>query len=60
MNEAIKNGQMQTCPQCGNHCPADALQCGKGRKCFGVAEAGRGHHGHDGEHRHHRHEGRGR
>lgn len=24
------------CPQCENHCPADALKCGKGEKYFGI------------------------
>lgn len=24
------------CPQCENHCPADALKCGKGAKYFGI------------------------
>ena len=52
MDEAMKNGQAQTCPQCDNHCPADALQCGRGRKYFGVTDGG-----HDGEHNHeHGHE----
>lgn len=26
----------KTCPQCENHCSADALKCGKGEKYFGV------------------------
>lgn len=25
-----------TCPQCENHCPADALKCGRGARYFGV------------------------
>ena len=28
------------CPQCENHCPADALKCGRGRKYFGAEDAG--------------------
>lgn len=49
MNEAINHNQAQTCPQCDNHCPADALQCGRGRKYFGTADDGHGHdHSHDG------------
>lgn len=26
----------KTCPQCENHCPADALKCGRGMNYFGV------------------------
>lgn len=29
MSKAFKDDQMQTCPQCVNHCPVDALQCGR-------------------------------
>ncbi len=64
MNEAMENDQARTCSQCGNHCPADALQCGRGRRCLGAADGGHEHghgHGHH-EHRagkHHPHEGRG-
>lgn len=70
MNEAMENNQTQVCPQCDNHCPVDALQCGRGRKYFGVAEVGHehghnhggcyghGHHDHNGEKHHHKHEGR--
>lgn len=28
----------KTCPQCENHCPADALKCGRGAKYFGVQQ----------------------
>lgn len=28
MDEARKTEQPQTCPQCDNHCPVDALKCG--------------------------------
>ena len=65
MNEAMENNRVQTCSQCDNHCPADALQCGRGRRYFGVADGGHEHghgHGHH-EHRdgkHHQHEGHGR
>ena len=53
MDEAMKNDQAQTCPQCGNHCPVDALQCGKGRRYFGVTDEGHGHkHDHDHGHKH--------
>lgn len=34
------------CPGCENHCPLDALKCGKGRNFFGVKD--------DREHRHDR------
>ena len=27
----------QSCPCCPNHCPSDALQCGKGRAYFSEA-----------------------
>lgn len=40
MNEAVINDQTQTCPQCDNHCPMDALKCGRGRKYFGVTDGG--------------------
>lgn len=58
MNEAMKHDQAQTCPQCGNHCPVDALQCGRGRKYFGVTDGGHdGEHNHEHEHKHeHGHE----
>ena len=49
MNEAVTNNQTQTCPQCDNHCPVDALMCGRGRKYFGVVDGGNEHdHGHGG------------
>lgn len=38
MSKEMKNSQMKICPQCDNHCPADALQCGKGRRFFGMEE----------------------
>ena len=48
MNEAVTNDQTQTCPQCDNHCPVDALRCGRGRKYFGVSDNSHEHdHGHD-------------
>ena len=31
MDEAMKINQVQTCPQCDNHCPMYALKCGRGR-----------------------------
>ncbi|MGM9660322.1 MAG: hypothetical protein ACI3WQ_06960 [Faecousia sp.] len=39
--------EKQLCDQCENRCPVDALQCGKGRRHFGLesAEDGRGAHG---------------
>ena len=52
MDEAMKSNQVQTCLQCDNHCPVDALKCGWGRKYFGVADGGSEHgqggcgHGH--------------
>lgn len=54
MSEIEKKNQMQTCPQCDNHCPVDALQCGRGRKYFGAADGAQdqayehehGEHGH--------------
>ncbi len=52
MDHSMENNREQTCPQCDNHCPVDALQCGKGRKYFGVTEAGHDHdHGHGCGHR---------
>lgn len=70
MSDEMNNSQVQICPQCDNHCPIDALRCGKGRKFFGVEgeDQERGHdhdhdyghahhhHGHEGRH-HHKHEG---
>ena len=51
MDEVLKNTQAQTCPQCDNHCPVDALQCGRGRKYFGVTDGGHGQdHGHSHDH----------
>ena len=59
MDEAMKNNQVQTCPQCDNHCPVETLQCGRGRKYFGVADGGHEHnHGHKGE-KYHKRERRG-
>lgn len=26
----------QNCPECDNHCPVDALKCGKGKQYFGL------------------------
>ena len=43
MSGEMKNSQMKICPQCDNHCPADALQCGKGRRFFGVEEENHNH-----------------
>lgn len=48
MNKAMNHSQVQTCPQCGSHCPADALLCGRGRKYFGAADDGHDGHSHDG------------
>lgn len=31
------------CPGCENHCPLDALKCGKGRNFFGVTAAESSH-----------------
>lgn len=36
----------QYCTQCDNHCPEDALQCGKGRRYFGLEPAEHEGHGH--------------
>ena len=37
----------ERCNQCENACPVDALKCGRGRRYFGVEDAGHGHgHGH--------------
>ena len=49
MSKEMKNDSVQTCPQCDNHCPVDALKCGRGRKYFGVAD---GEHDHEHEHGH--------
>lgn len=43
MSKEMNNSQMKICPQCDNHCPADALQCGKGRRFFGSEEEERSH-----------------
>lgn len=43
MNGETKNSQMKICPQCDNHCPADALQCGRGRRFFGVEKESHSH-----------------
>lgn len=51
MSEELKNDQMQTCPQCDNHCPVDALQCGRGRSYFGVT-GGEDDHEHNHKHGH--------
>lgn len=64
MDQRIEAEQTQVCPQCGRHCPADALQCGRGRAYFGESGAdddhdgeGRHHHGHgDGHDHHHGHD----
>ena len=37
--------KQQHCDQCENQCPVEALQCGKGRKHFGLEPAGEGGHG---------------
>lgn len=39
--------EKQLCDQCENQCPVDALQCGKGRRHFGLepAEGGKEKHG---------------
>lgn len=51
MSESRMNGQAGICPKCGSHCPVDALQCGKGRKYFGVEEReGEGRRDRDGGH----------
>lgn len=46
-----ENTNSAVCPCCGNHCPAEALQCGKGRNYFEASpeerehfHAGRRHH----------------
>lgn len=59
MDQRIEAGQMRVCPQCGRHCAADALQCGRGRAYFGEDGAdhdhdrgGRHHHGHRDGHDH--------
>ena len=51
MDRAMGNSQTQTCPQCENHCPVDALRCGKGRKYFGVTDDAQ-ERGHSREHDH--------
>ncbi len=37
MDQTKENKRVKRCPQCGNHCPVDALKCKKGRKYFGIA-----------------------
>ena len=44
MSKSMDHTLAQTCPQCDNHCPVDALQCGRGRKYFGVADDIHEHH----------------
>lgn len=46
MSEEMRNSLEQSCPQCGNHCPLNALQCGRGRKYFGADDSGHDHHHH--------------
>lgn len=46
MDPKMGNAQVKFCPKCNNHCPVDALQCGKGRKYFGKAGVGKGRHNH--------------
>lgn len=40
--------EKRVCDQCGNHCPEDALQCGRGRRYFGMQPPpdSEGRHGH--------------
>lgn len=65
-----ENG-VRHCTQCENHCPENALKCGRGRKLFGVTEGAEGeehrdhgdhphhgHHDHDHGHHHHDHQGK--
>lgn len=33
---STENNTTQKCPQCENQCPREALQCGKGRRYFGI------------------------
>ncbi len=38
MKQETESRQGQRCPQCSNHCPANAPRCGKGRKYFGLED----------------------
>lgn len=46
--------EMQYCDQCDNHCPANALKCGRGRRHFGLENVNNGQHmaQHHGKHGH--------
>lgn len=35
---STEHSDERNCPQCGSHCPADDLQCGRGRRYFGLEE----------------------
>lgn len=55
----MENEKITNCNQCPNHCPADALQCGKGRHYFeqlenpdAAAADGEEHRGHGEGHGH--------
>lgn len=39
-NRRQRNMEVKFCDRCENHCPADALKCGKGRRHFGLKEPG--------------------
>jgi len=51
MDQAMESSQVQTCPQCDDHCPVDALRCDKGREYFGVTDSPEHGHGHGCGHR---------
>lgn len=49
----MENEKITNCNQCPNHCPADALQCGKGRHYFEQLENPDAAAADGGEHRGH-------
>lgn len=65
MSEEQKNNSSEEfCDGCPNHCPKNALKCGRGRERFGLKDIDNdgenshnrsGHEHHHGEHGHHGH-----
>lgn len=64
-NVKTQKAEEKNCPKCGNHCPREALKCGRGKKYFKKQEGEHKHedgHGHreEGKHGegHHAHKGK--
>lgn len=51
MDQTKEEKRVQRCPQCGNHCPVDDLQCKKGRRFFGLNDQKSDAAKHDKKHR---------